>query len=111
MGPTPEQKWRKCGDKQVNDERIAMYDRGAITAHQFAVEVLHMLDPGAPDLVLSHLPIEIYVAIQQLSASYDPREMRTNYGVVPAEDQVAKAIEWIRKNYESIAEEAVHPVK
>ena len=95
----------------MNDELIAMYDQGAITAHQFAVEVLHMLDPGAPDLVLSHLPIEIYEAIQQFAGSYDPREMRTNYGVLPVEDQVAKASEWIRKNCDSIAEKAVHPIK
>jgi hypothetical protein len=89
-------------------ELVAMYKNGAITAHHLAVECLHMLDPSDPCLVLSALPKEILQEIEDFAKTYRPERMVTNYGVIPAPDQVDAAIEWIRKGPESLAHEKQH---
>ena len=80
---------------------VAMYEKGAITASHLAVECLHTLDPAEPQLVLAELPDDVLTAIQEFAERYDPKGMATNYGVIPAPDQVAAATEWIRKKRES----------
>lgn len=75
-----------------------MYDAGAITAHHFAVECLHMVDPSQPALVLDQIPNEVLASIQQFANHYDPQRMKTNYGVVPTADQVASATRWIHEH-------------
>lgn len=79
-------------------ELLRMYETGAITAHHLAVQCLHMVDPAQPELVLDELPDEILTAIGEFADGYDPRGMKTNFGVIPAQDQVNAAKKWIRKN-------------
>ena len=84
-------------------ELVKMYGAGAITAHHVAVQCLHMLDPAEPELVLDQLPDDILAAIQNFADGYDPKGMKTNYGVLPAQDQVIAATEWIREKNANLA--------
>lgn len=79
-------------------ELVTMYESGAVTAHHLAVQCLHMVDPDEPELVLAQLPDDILIAIERFADEYDPRGMKTNYGTIPAKDQVIAATTWIR-NY------------
>jgi len=82
---------------------VEMYDAGAITAHHLAVQCLHMVDPAEPERVLAELPEDILAAIQDFADSYDPNGMETNYGVIPAQDQVIAATKWIREKNVNVA--------
>ncbi|MCY2992222.1 MAG: hypothetical protein NTY19_30720 [Planctomycetota bacterium] len=84
-------------------ELVKMYEEGAITAHHLAVQCLHVLDPAEPDLVLAQLPDDILAAIQDFAEGYDPKGMKTNYGVIPAQDQVIAATKWIREANANLA--------
>lgn len=84
-------------------ELVEMYDAGTITAHHLAVQCVHLLDPDEPELVLGQLPDDILAAIQDFADSYDSRSMRTNYGVIPASDQVFAATNWIREKKANVA--------
>ena len=75
---------------------VAMYDKGAITAHHLAVECLYLLDTAEPDGVLAQMPTDVLKAILDFADHFDPKEMTTNYGVIPTQDQVISASEWIR---------------
>jgi hypothetical protein len=77
-------------------ELVKMYESGALTAHHLAVQCLHMVDPAEPELVLAQLPDDILIAIEKFADEYDPRGMKTNFGVIPAQDQVIAATTWIR---------------
>jgi hypothetical protein len=76
-------------------ELVKRYETGAMTAHHLAVQCLHMVDPEEPDLVLAQLPDDILAAIDKFAVEYDPRGMNTNFGVIPAQDQVTAAMKWI----------------
>jgi len=57
-----------------------------------------MIDPSEPELVLAQLPGDVLIAIEKFADQYDPKGMETNFGVIPAQDQVIAAIKWIRSN-------------
>ena len=76
-------------------ELVGMYTKGAITADHLVVECVHMIDPDAPELVLGDLPEDILRRMLQFARDYRPRGMATNYGILPAEDQVVAARKWI----------------
>lgn len=76
-------------------ELVQRYESGAMTAHHLAVQCLHMVDPDNPELVLVQLPDDILVAIEKFADEYNPRDMSTNFGVIPAPDQVGAAMKWI----------------
>ncbi|HQU43657.1 MAG TPA: hypothetical protein PK867_12650 [Pirellulales bacterium] len=79
-------------------ELIGMYEKGAITADHLAVESLHKLDPAEPALVLAALPREVLDRMLAYAKRYRPGDMRTNYGLPPAPDQVSAARQWIEAN-------------
>jgi hypothetical protein len=79
------------------DNLVDMYKQGAITPDHLAVESLHMVDPKHPELVLDVLPQEILVYVLQYAAQYDQNVMVSNYGLLPAADQVVAAREWIAR--------------
>jgi hypothetical protein len=72
-----------------------MYEKGAITADHLVVQCLHMVDPLDPALVLSALPHELLMRILDFALQYRPDGMVTNYGILPAFDQVEAAKNWI----------------
>jgi hypothetical protein len=78
-------------------ELIEMYRDGAITGYQVMMDCLHLLDPGHPDLVLSHLPEEILEEMLEYARRYDPSCMRSIAGLPPAADQVRAAQQWIEE--------------
>jgi hypothetical protein len=84
-------------------ELVKMYESGAITAHHLAVQCLHMLDPAEPELVLAQLSDDILAAIKDFADGYDPKGMKTNYGVIPTQDQVTAATKWIREKSTKLA--------
>jgi hypothetical protein len=72
-----------------------MYHKGAITADHLVVQCLRMIDPANPALVLDALPHEILMRVLDFARQYRPNGMVTNYGVLPAVDQVEAAKKWI----------------
>ena len=81
----------------MTSKLVELYERGAITADHLVVECLNRLDPAHPDLVLDALPDEILDRMWQFTRQYRPAGMVTNYGVLPAVDQVLSARNWIEK--------------
>jgi hypothetical protein len=77
---------------------VAAYRKGAITADHLVVQCLHMIDPEAPGLVLGPLPHELLARTLEFARQYRPGRMVTNYGVLPAADQVEAARRWIEEN-------------
>ncbi len=82
---------------------VERYEAGAITAHHLAVQCLHMVNPNEPDLVLAYLPDDVLAAIEKFADEYNPRGMNTNFGVIPAQDQVIAAMKWIGEKKGSLA--------
>src|SRR4051794_17727652 len=74
---------------------VDLYNSGAMTADHLAVESLNLLDPANPELVLSALPEGILRTVLKYAQEYQPDRMRTNYGRLPAVDQVEAAKCWI----------------
>jgi hypothetical protein len=74
---------------------IEMYESGSITGYQVMMDCLQMLDPDAPDLVLSDLPEEILDEMLEYARRYDPRRSHSASFIPPAEDQVRTAERWI----------------
>jgi len=84
------------------EKLVQMYENGEITADHLAVECLHRLDPANPALVLTTLPDSVLLRVLSYARDYRPGQMRTNYGLQPAVDQVAAAKKWIEtKNRQS----------
>lgn len=77
------------------EKLVSMYESGDITADHLAVQCLHMLDPANPNLVLAALPENVLGRVLKYAREYRPGQMRTNYGLQPAVDQVAAAKKWI----------------
>ena len=76
------------------------YRSGKLTAGHAAVQLVQMIDPSHPERVLQGLPTDILVRIQGFTKDYRAGEMVTNYGAVPAEEQVIAAKSWIDANLE-----------
>ena len=74
---------------------VTMYRKGAITADHLILESLHMIDPEDPTPVLGPLPDEILVRMLDFAGRYRSNGMVTNYGVLPAIDQIRAATRWI----------------
>jgi hypothetical protein len=77
---------------------VAAYRKGAITADHLVVQWLHLVDPKAPGLVLDPLPHELLVRTLEFARQYHSGSMVTNYGILPAADQVEAARRWIEEN-------------
>jgi hypothetical protein len=82
---------------------VAMYRKGAITADHLVIESLHRINPQDPAPVLRDLPEEILARMEDLARSYRRQEMITNYGVLPATDQVEAAARWIERTRHPVA--------
>jgi hypothetical protein len=86
---------------------VTMYRKGAITADHLVVECLNMIDPEDPAPVLGALPDEILARMLDLARSYRPNDMVTNYGVLPAIDQVQAARRWIESTRNPVGSRSV----
>jgi hypothetical protein len=84
----------------MTDSLVAMYKRGAITANHLVGEMLHMLDPAHPEIVLDSIPPEALEALRNYLDEYQPRRMRSNYELQPAVDQVEAAKHWMEAKVE-----------
>jgi len=76
---------------------VEKYRAGMITEDHLVVESLHLIDPENPGLVLSGLPESILLRMLRFANEYLHGHMVTNYGVLPAQDQVLAARHWIAK--------------
>jgi len=72
-----------------------MYEKGAITADHLVAQCINMIDPDDPGLVLSDLPKSILDRMLEYTRRYQPGRMVSNYGILPATDQVEAAKNWI----------------
>jgi hypothetical protein len=79
----------------VTQALIDQYQRGTITADHLVVQCLHMVDPEHPERVLAGLPSEVLGRMSSFVLRYQPDRMLTNYGPLPALDQVAAARHWL----------------
>jgi hypothetical protein len=82
---------------------VTMYRKGAITADHLVVECLNMIDPKDPAPVLGALPDDILVRMVDFVRSYRPNGLVTNYGVLPAMDQVQAVRRWIESTRNPVA--------
>jgi len=78
-------------------ELVAMYQKGAITADHLTAECLHMVDPENPALVLDSLPDEILTRMLEYAQRFREGPMVSNYGIIPAMDQIEAAKAWIEE--------------
>ena len=76
------------------DNLVTTYKKGAITPDHMVVQCLHMIDPGAPELVLAHLPNERLDRLLDFTKRYRP-SMISTHGILPTIDQVEAARHWI----------------
>jgi hypothetical protein len=86
------------------NQLLQRYETGVITADELAVECLHMIDPANPGLVLSALPTLVLGRVRQLTVEWRKNGMVTNFGILPTEDQVAAAKQWIERPSPDIRE-------
>ena len=82
---------------------VEKYQAGMITDDHLVVESLNMLDPKKPELVLSSLPDNILLRMLRFAKEYLQGRMVTNYGVLPAQDQILAARLWIEKSLQQKA--------
>jgi hypothetical protein len=82
---------------------VDKYRAGMITDDHLVVESLHMVDPENSSLVLSSLPNQILLRILGFGKEYLQGHMVTNYGAMPAQDQVLAAMRWIEKSLQQTA--------
>jgi hypothetical protein len=82
-------------------ELVEMYEEGAITAHQAAMDCLHMLDPDNPGLVLCGLPSKIVDEMLEYARRYDPSRIESRRRLPPTVDQVRSAQNWIESKRKS----------
>ena len=73
---------------------VEKYQMGMISDDHLVVESLHLIDPDNPGLVLSTLPDKILPRVLRFVNEYLHGRMVTNYGVLPAQDQVLAARTW-----------------
>jgi len=82
------------------DALVAMYRKGALTADHLTAQCLHMVDPDHPGLILNALPHEVLTRMLEFTRQYTPNGMVTNYGPLPATDQVAAAKRWLEEEFQ-----------
>ena len=79
----------------MKNSLVSMYEKGAITADHLVAQYIHMVNPDDPGSVLSDLPSSILDRMLEYTRRYQPDRMVSNYGTVPAADQVESAKNWI----------------
>ena len=76
---------------------VEKYQAGMITDDHLMVESLHRVDPENPGLILGSLPDTILRRMLQFTNESADCRMITNYGVLPTQDQILAAKDWIEK--------------
>jgi hypothetical protein len=77
---------------------VEKYRMGMITDDHLMIESLRLVVPENPGLVLSGLPESILRRISQFTHDHPQRRLLTNYGVLPTQDQIQAAGDWIEKS-------------
>jgi hypothetical protein len=85
------------------NQLVSMYEKGAITGDHLVAQCVHMIDPDDPGLVLGELPNSILDRMLEYIRRYKPDRMISNYGILPATDQVEAAKIWIEDRHTSRA--------
>ena len=76
---------------------IEKYHLGMITLDHLIIGSLYTVDPEQPELVLSQLPADVLEKMLRFASEYVHGRLVTNYGLLPAQDQVMAARAWIEK--------------
>ena len=76
---------------------LEQYQAGMINDTHLVVESLNLVDPENPGLVLNSLPEDILMRVLRFSKEFRQGRMITNYGSLPAIDQVRAAQHWIEE--------------
>ncbi len=74
---------------------VEKYEEGRITDDHLVVESLRALDPKNPSVVLDALPDHIQARMLRFTRDFDPEHMLTNFGALPAPEQVLAARKWL----------------
>ena len=76
---------------------LEQYHSGKITDNHFVVESLFLIDPDDPGVLLSHLPDVLLQRVLAFTKAFQPGRMLTNFGALPAQDQIVGAGRWIEE--------------
>ena len=79
---------------------VEKYQAGMITDDHLMVESLHRVDPENPGLVLGSLPDTILRRMLQFTNESAGCRIVTNYGILPTQDQILAAKDWIEKLFQ-----------
>jgi len=76
---------------------VHLYETGAITLNTLLLRLLLLIDPAFPDAVLGSLPDQYLRQFRDFLAGWQVGKMMTNYGPLPADEQVIAAREWLAR--------------
>ena len=76
---------------------VGRYEAGAITAPHLFMQCLHMVDPGDPKPVLGAIPRSLLGKFARFLNEYRVGAMVTTFGLLPANDQVTAAKDWLER--------------
>lgn len=83
---------------------LEKYLLGMITDDQFIIESLQLIDPEDPGTVLSSFPDTLIPRTLRLANELLIGKIITNYGVLPARDQIVAARKWIEHSLQETAD-------
>ncbi|HZW31785.1 MAG TPA: hypothetical protein VFF52_13815 [Isosphaeraceae bacterium] len=73
-------------------QRVAQYERGAVSSHEMMVDSLNLVDPGEPQAVLDLLPPHLLPRLREFVETYRPGVMLSSHsGAIPTLAQVEAA--------------------
>ena len=88
---------------------VEKYQLGMITDDHLLVESLYLIEPDNPGLVLSTLPDRLLPRMLRVVHDHLRGQMLTNYGVLPAQDQVLAARSWLEAALQQPANKTALP--
>jgi hypothetical protein len=74
---------------------VEKYEEGRITDDHLVVECLCTLDPKNPSVVLEPLADHVQARMLRFAKEFDAEKMLTNFGALPAPEQVLAARKWL----------------
>lgn len=91
--------------KDIMEALVEKNRLGKISDDHLVLECLHMVDPEEPALVLNSIPENILDRMLGFANEYLQGRMPTSPGLLPTQDQVLAAKDWIERSLQESSEE------